>query len=109
MRYLSNREYDKQSRYQVLRVIESDKNSYLETYNKVEVPVTTGDSYHVVSESEVNRLDIISNYYYGTPNNWWMIALANNFIDPFIVNEGVMLRIPSILIMNNSQYKILIR
>ena len=106
MKYLDNKEYDKVSRYQVLRVIE-DKDMYLETYNQVKVPVTESDSYHIVTESEVNRLDIISNKYYNTPNYWWMIALANEFIDPFIVNEGVMIRIPSLLTMNDSRYNLL--
>lgn len=109
IRYLStNNEYDKTSRYQVLRVI-SDETTYLETYNQVEVPVSSDDSYHVVSHGEVNRLDIISNNFYGRPDFWWAIALANNFIDPFIVQEGVMLRIPSVITLNDSSYRILSR
>ena len=117
IKYLeSNNEYqDFQSRYQVLRVIsETDSNNktsstYLETYNQVEIPETSEDQYHVVTESEVNRLDLISNKFYGTPNNWWMIAIANNFIDPFVVNEGAMIRIPSLLTVSDFRYKILSR
>lgn len=109
IRYLpSNKEFSKTSRYQVLRVIE-DKDTYLETYNQVEVPLSDGDSYHVVKHSEVNRLDIIANTFYGRSDYWWAIALANNFIDPFVVQEGVMIRIPSVITLNNRSYKILIR
>lgn len=104
-----NNEFDKVSRYQVLRVIENGKQTYLETYNQVTVPVSEDDVYHVVRHSEVNRLDIISNTYYRTPNYFWAIALANDFIDPFIVNEGVMLRIPSTLTLNDFRYRILAR
>lgn len=112
MYYLSqNREYEGwSSRYQVLRlVVDNDETTHLETYNQLRVPESNSDSYHIVEHSEVNRLDIIAQKYYGFPNYWWAIALANNMIDPFVVNEGVMLRIPSILTLNDSSNKILSR
>lgn len=114
IRYLSqNNEYDKTSRYQVLRVISEDTSTgpatYLETYNQIEIPISEDDSYHIVTHAEVNRLDIIANTYYERPDFWWAIALANNFIDPFIVQEGVMLRIPSTLTLNDQNYRILSR
>lgn len=109
MRYLNNNEYDRSSRYGILRVIEDNGQTYLETYNQRFVPESDGDSYHIVEHSEVNRLDIISEKYYSTPDLWWSIALANNMIDPFIVNEGVMLRIPSLITLNDSTNKILVR
>lgn len=105
----SNNEYESLSRYSVLRVVEESQDLYLESYNSVEVPVTDQDNYHVVKEKEVNRLDIISNLYYGTPNNWWMIALANNMIDPLVVNKGTMLRIPSLMTITDSRNRILFR
>lgn len=104
-----NNEFENVSRYQILRVIEEGKDTYLETYNQVKVPVSDEDSYHVVTHAEVNRLDLIANDYYGVPEFWWMIALANNLIDPFIVNEGVMLRIPSLITMNDFKNQILQR
>lgn len=109
VRYLNkNNEFDMTSRYQVLRVI-ADEDTYLETYNQLTVPESDDDNYHVVTHKEVNRLDIIANDYYGRPDFWWAIALANNFIDPFIVQEGVMLRIPSTITLNSIQNKILCR
>lgn len=110
LNYLSvNNEFENVSRYQILRVIEEGKDTYLETYNQVKVPVSDEDSYHVVTHAEVNRLDLIANDYYGVPEFWWMIALANNLIDPFIINEGVMLRIPSLITMNDFKNQILQR
>lgn len=109
MRYLSsNNEYQGlSSRYQTLRVVENEGQTYLETYNQVKIPESSSDSYHIVGHDEINRLDIISNLYYGTPTFWWAIALANGMIDPFLVSEGVMLRVPSRLTLNNVQYRIL--
>lgn len=110
MRYLKkNLEYSDVSRYQVLRVVEDQGQTYLESYNQLSVPENGDDSYHIVEPSEVNRLDIISNKYYHTPTYWWAIALANNMIDPFVVSEGVMLRIPSLLTLNDPNNRILLR
>jgi hypothetical protein len=33
--------------------------------------------------SDTDWLDTISNTYYGTPTLWWVIALMNNFTNPF--------------------------
>ena len=106
-----NKEYSElvTSRYKVLRVVEDQYDTYLETYNQVTVPESVDDIYHVVTHGEVNRLDLIAHKYYRNATMYWAIAIANGFIDPFIVNEGVMLRIPSILVLGDSKYKILSR
>lgn len=105
----TNNEFNNVSRYQVLRVIEQGKETYLESYNQLLVPKSDADLYHVVQHSEVNRLDIIANNYYGNPAYYWILALANGFIDPFIVNEGTMIRIPDLLTVNDATNKILNR
>lgn len=100
----SNQEYEKTSRYQVLRVIVDENQRYLETYNQVEIPETDEDTYHIVSFSEEGRLDIIANNYYNNPSYWWALAIANNMIDPFDFKKGIMIRIPpmsSIVSINN--------
>lgn len=107
--YSSNEEYTKLSRYNPLRVITEGKDRYLETYNQIKVPISSTDLYHIVSKSEEGRLDIISNNYYGSSSYWWAIALANNFIDPFTLNEGTMIRIPSKLVLSDSSNEILYR
>lgn len=30
-----------------------------------------------------HRPDLISNVFYGTPKNWWLLMKANNITDPF--------------------------
>ena len=70
------------------------KSVYLESSNNINI-VHDGSVYHTVEASEENRLDIISNIYYGTPSLYWAIAMANNIIDPMIVVKGTVLRIPS--------------
>ena len=53
------------------------------------------DKYYVVTNMTENRLDIISNMYYGTPIYWWGIAHANNIFDAFTeIKRGRKLRIP---------------
>lgn len=54
-----------------------------------------------VSIAEEGRLDIIANQYYNTPRFWWVIALANNIIDPFDIPVGTTLRIPTIISLYN--------
>lgn len=44
-----------------------------------------------------DRLDTISNLFYKTPSNWWVIAKANNLADGTItIPEGTVLRIPNV-------------
>jgi hypothetical protein len=36
-----------------------------------------------VPASMKNRPDLLANYYYGDPSNWWLIMFINNINDPF--------------------------
>lgn len=36
-----------------------------------------------VPEGYQHRPDLISNVFYGTPKNWWLLMLVNNITDPF--------------------------
>lgn len=41
-----------------------------------------------------HRPDLISNVFYGTPNNWWLLMLANNITDPiegFYLNQEIII------------------
>ena len=96
MWYARPRKYDKVSRYQIYRLImDNDGDTYVETTNRTPIKESERDKYHEVQKNEENRLDIISNKYYGTPEYFWMIALANDIVDPFVVKPGDVLRIPS--------------
>lgn len=106
----ANREYNSgNSRYQVLRVIVNDGIRYLETQNQKFIPLSSEDVYHIVEASEENRLDIISNNCYGSPVYWWAIAMANQFIDPFVVSAGTMIRVPALLTLSDYRNEILTR
>jgi len=36
-----------------------------------------------VPDGYQHRPDLISNVFYGSPKNWWLLMLANNISDPF--------------------------
>lgn len=96
MRYALPRKYVKPSRYRIYRqIIDEENNTYTETVNQTVIKESDLDIYHEVQMHEENRLDIISNKYYGTPEMWWAIAQANDMINPFIVKQGTILRIPN--------------
>jgi hypothetical protein len=97
MRYAKPRKYTHVSRYSVYRqIIDDNNNQYTETANQYTVDEESTDIYHEVQNEEENRLDIISNKYYNTPDYYWVIAMANDLVDPFIIKVGDVLRIPSI-------------
>lgn len=65
------------------------------------VPFSEFDIYHQVTATDYLRLDLISYKYYLTPEYWWVIALANDLLDPFSLAIGTILRIPSQSIVIN--------
>lgn len=84
------------SRYKNLRrIIDDEGDEYVESYERIDIRTTSKDQYHTVDASEENRLDLISNKYYGTPLLYWIIAEANDIYDMFEVPTGTILRIPS--------------
>lgn len=96
MRYAKPRKFEHTSRYRIYRqIVDDDNNTYIETSNQTPVEESQYDQYHEVQTNEEGRLDIIANIYYKNPQYWWAIALANDIIDPFVVTEGTILRIPN--------------
>jgi hypothetical protein len=53
------------------------------------------DNYHQITTIDVLRLDLIAYRYYVNVEYWWVIALANNILDPFNLEIGQILRIPA--------------
>ena len=44
-----------------------------------------------------HRPDLISNIFYGSPKNWWLLMLVNSVVDPFEgFNENDRILIPKI-------------
>lgn len=95
MRYAKPRSYKTISRYGIYRlIVDNDNTTYTETSNQTPIKETKEDIYYQVLPEEENRLDIISNKHYSSPDFWWVIAMANDIIDPLYVRRGTILRIP---------------
>ena len=57
------------------------------------IPLKNDDIY--VATQTGDRLDLLSNQYYGSPTYWWIIANANNIHDGKLgLKDGTILRIP---------------
>lgn len=77
-------------------IIEDDKNIVYDVFVKPEIGESSADIYHVVENSQEGRLDVLAQKYYNNPSLWWMIAIANDIVDPFVLVSGTTVRIPSI-------------
>ena len=97
--YLKPRQYVNNSRYTKIRRLQDEETGkiYNENWIAQTIDKSSEDQFYVVTMSEEDRLDIISTSFYGTPKYWWVIALANNIIDPFTLEIGTNLRIPPII------------
>lgn len=58
-------------------------------------PRSEDDIFHLVRDADVGRLDLLSYKYYRTVALWWVIAYVNSIDDPFVMDIGVLLRIPA--------------
>lgn len=96
--YDSPKQYKYTSRYfNVKRIVDTkDGTEYHATLKQYTVPISSQDQYFTVDSTTENRLDIVSYRFYGTAIYWWVIAFANQIIDPFKVKIGDILRIPSL-------------
>ncbi len=84
------------SRYQTSKQIK-DKNGKRRITTTIisAVPETEQDTFIEISSAD--RLDKISNQFYGDPGMWWVIAAANGIgKGTLIVEENQIIRIPSI-------------
>jgi hypothetical protein len=99
--YSKPRVYEHTSRYGKYRQILDGSTSYIETFNKSDIVKSEEDKFHTVLTEQENRLDIIANIYYKDPSFSWVVALANDIIDPFVVPVGTILRIPPIVSLYN--------
>ncbi len=84
------------NKYQTDLVVDTTKNiSYFENVLLSDIPTETVPFYYTTRG--VERLDNISNKFYRTPKNWWVLAKANNLANGTIsVPEGTQLFIPNV-------------
>ena len=89
------------SRYRLTPITTSNGEYVYELFRKPDMSVESEeDMYHVVQVGEANRLDLIAYQYYNDARYWWLLASANNMIDPFVLVVGSTIRVPSL----NSYY-----
>lgn len=83
-------------RYQSDIVVDKTKQiPYYETVILSDVPSEVIPFYYTTRGNQ--RLDTISNLFYKTPKNWWIIAKANNLANGTIsVADGTKLFIPNV-------------
>lgn len=84
------------SRYYQSEILSTQDNvSIYGLYQYNRQVITFGDGqYHVVTEAERDRIDKVAYKYYGNVNYWWVIAEANNMIDPFTLVPDTTIFIP---------------
>lgn len=97
--FIEPRQYTNTSRYTLVRRLQDKETGkiYHENWNKKEIAASSLDTYTTVTLTEEDRLDILSTLYYDTPRFWWIIALANDIIDPFCLPVGKTIRIPELI------------
>lgn len=92
---ISKKSFD--SRYYFTQqIIDSNNNILYNLFQGVDYTNYSGFIYHIVEPGEKDRLDIVAYEYYQDSSYWWLIAMVNNIIDPFILVPGTQLKIPSI-------------
>ena len=97
IQYLVCRDFNNISRYKGLRQLAHDYDDPQTRFVTLETPNPISSDipfkYYEVPPSEVNRLDLISNKFYGTPTYGWVIAYINNIEDGYTVREGQRIKI----------------
>lgn len=84
------------NRYTEQLSIDTSKNiPYYETVIPTPIPAEEVPFYYLTQEGD--RLDTLSNLFYKTPDNWWVIAKANNLANGTLgIPGGTTLFIPNI-------------
>jgi hypothetical protein len=59
------------------------------------IPPDPSDRIITITQQLQSRLDLLSGEIYGTVNLWWILAEANQMVDPWTeVSAGTKLRVP---------------
>ena len=90
------------NRYSQDAALPPDSNNVriLETHRRTSNYVI--NTYFKVTSQYLNRLDLISHLHYKTPLLAWAIADANDLINPFDIQIGMVLAIPDIQSITNN-------
>ena len=79
-----------------LQIVQSnDSPRYYNSVLPKSIPDETVPFYYMSRDGD--RLDMLSNIFYKTPSNWWVIAKANNLVNGSLaIPAGINLFIPNI-------------
>lgn len=95
--------YPMYSRYHGVNIYASTDSIYgayqFADFAVLSYPQTTEDSYYTVDAGYENRLDLISYMVYGTVHYWYIIAIANDIMNPLDVPAGTVLRITPLSVL----------
>lgn len=89
-------EIDARSRYQFSNLYSDNGKPYWGTRPPVDIPASEDDQFHLVTQADERRIDLIAHKYYDDVNLWWIIAEANNITNPLRLEVGTVLRIPAL-------------
>lgn len=89
-------EIDARSRYQFSELLQENGVTFWGTRPPVEIPESEDDQFHVVTQADADRIDLIAYKYYDDVQLWWIIAEANRISNPLNLEIGSTLRIPAI-------------
>lgn len=89
-------ELDPTSRYNFSVLYLDKKNGdFWGTRQLVKLPPHPSDLFHQVTDADSKRIDLIAWKYYHDVKLWWVIAEANDILNPLELQVGTILRIPS--------------
>ena len=75
--------------------IDSKNGDFYGTRQPLKLRKDSSDLFHVVTDADSKRIDLIAWKYYRDVNLWWVIAEFNNISNPLEIPTGTTLRIPS--------------
>ena len=75
--------------------VDSRNGDFWGTRQPLKLREHVSDSFHVVTDADSKRIDLIAWKYYRDVRLWWVIAEVNNINNPLEIPAGTTLRIPS--------------
>ena len=75
--------------------VDSKNGDFWGTRLPVKLREHESDSFHVVTDADSKRIDLIAWKYYRDVRLWWVIAEFNNISNPLEIPAGTTLRIPA--------------
>ena len=75
--------------------IDSKNGDFFGTRQPLKLREHDTDFFHVVTEADCKRIDLIAWKYYRDARLWWVIAEFNNISNPLEIPTGTTLRLPT--------------